>query len=260
MHVLRGILWGIGLALAASSAHAHFQQIIPSVDVAEPGDVVNIELVFTHPMEGGPVMEMKKPRRFGALIEGKFIDLSASLKAGKRQDRTIWTSAWTPTQPGVGIFYVEPEPYWEPTEGKHIVHHAKVVVDAGATGRDWDTMVGAPVEIEPLVRPTGLWAGNLFQGIVRKDGKPVPFAEIEVEFLNDGTVEPPNDAFITQVIKADGNGVFTYAMPRAGWWGFAALLEGDSTMKSPSGEDVPVELGALMWVKATAMPAAPARR
>ncbi|MFN3891848.1 MAG: DUF4198 domain-containing protein [Beijerinckiaceae bacterium] len=257
---MRGIFIGIGFALAATGAQAHFQQIIPSADVAEPGQTVGIELVFTHPMERGPVMEMKKPRRFGALVDGKFQDLSGTLKSARRQDKTIWTSSWKPAQPGVGIFYVEPEPYWEPAEGKYIVHHAKVVVDAGATGKDWDAMVGAPVEIEPLVRPTGLWAGNLFQGIVRKNGKPVPFAEVEVEFMNDGSVKPPNDAFVTQVIKADGNGVFTYAMPRAGWWGFAALIEGDEKMKSPSGEDAPVELGALIWVKATAMPAAPARR
>ena len=260
MRIWRGLLFGAALAFATATAQAHFQQIIPSTDVAEPGDAVNLELVFTHPMERGPVMEMKKPRRFGVLIDGKFTDLMATLKAGKRDGKTIWTSTWKPSQPGVGIFYVEPEPYWEPTEGKYIVHHAKVIVDAGATGKDWDAMIGAPVEIEPLVRPTGLWAGNLFQGIVRRDGKPVPFAEIEVEFMNDGSVTPPNDAFVTQVIKADGNGVFTYAMPRAGWWGFAALVEADTKMKSPSGEDVPVELGALMWVKATAMPTSPARQ
>jgi cobalt/nickel transport protein len=57
----------------------------------------------------------------------------------------------------------------------------------------------------------------------------------------------PNDAYITQVIKADGSGVFSYAMPRAGWWGFAALVDGDP-MKNPDGEMVDVELGALMWV------------
>jgi hypothetical protein len=28
---------------------------------------------------------------------------------------------------------------------------------------------------------------------------------------------------ITQVVKADANGVFTYGVPFAGWWGFAAL-------------------------------------
>ena len=28
---------------------------------------------------------------------------------------------------------------------------------------------------------------------------------------------------VTQTIKADPNGIFTYAAPKAGWWGFAAL-------------------------------------
>lgn len=54
---------------------------------------------------------------------------------------------------------------------------------------------------------------------------------------------------VTQVIKADGQGVFSYAMPRAGWWGFAALLEGEAPMPSPEGDLVPVEQGALMWVQ-----------
>ena len=66
-------------------------------------------------------------------------------------------------------------------------------------------------------------------------------------------MKPPNDAFITQVIKADAQGVFAYAMPRAGWWGFAALVEGDEKMKSPDGRDAPVEMGGLIWVKATDM-------
>ena len=54
---------------------------------------------------------------------------------------------------------------------------------------------------------------------------------------------------MTQVIKADGNGVFSYAMPRAGWWAFAALVDGDEKMRNPEGEEVDVELGALMWVR-----------
>jgi cobalt/nickel transport protein len=110
-----------------------------------------------------------------------------------------------------------------------------------------------PVEIRPLVRPYGVWTGNVFRGVVLRNGKPVPFAEIEVEWMNDGSITPPSDAFITQVIKADASGAFSYAMPRAGWWGFAALVEGDKKMKSPTGKDVPVELGALMWVRAVDM-------
>ena len=42
-------------------------------------------------------------------------------------------------------------------------------------------------------------------------------------------------------------------MPRAGWWGFAALNESERKMKGPDGKDAPVELGGLIWVKATAM-------
>jgi cobalt/nickel transport protein len=244
----------VAFMIAASPVLAHFQQIIPSNDVPNPEQVTTVELVFTHPMERGPVMEMKRPRRFGAQVDGKFVDLSGSLKPGQRQGKTIWTASYKPSAPGTSIFYVEPEPYWEPAEGKYIIHYSKVVVDAGATGKDWDALIGAPVEIEPLTRPTGLWTGNLFTGLVRKNGQPAPFAEIEVEFVNDGSIKPPNDAFVTQVIKADANGVFSYAMPRAGWWGFAALIESAEQMKAPDGKDAPVELGGLIWVKATNFP------
>ena len=34
-----------------------------------------LDLVFTHPVEGGPVMAMKKPARVGVLVGGKQIDL-----------------------------------------------------------------------------------------------------------------------------------------------------------------------------------------
>jgi len=135
-----------------------------------------------------------------------------------------------------------------------IVHYTKVVVNAMGMEEGWDAMVGFPVEIEPLVRPYGLWTGNAFRGVVRKDGKPVPFAEIEVEYRNKGKrVSIPSDPFVTQIVKADANGVFCYAMPRAGWWGFAALLDGDQPMKDPKGEMVDVELGALIWVKTVDM-------
>jgi len=81
----------------------------------------------------------------------------------------------------------------------------------------------------------------------------VPYAEVEVEWVNDGSVEAPNDAFVTQVITADANGTFSYAMPKAGWWGFAALVEAEAPMLSPEGDEVPVEQGGLIWVKVTDM-------
>ncbi len=239
--------------LAAGPVTAHFQEILPSADVLPEGGPVSLELVFTHPMDGGPAMEMVKPKRFGALASGKVIDLSGSLVEKKVDGKTAWSASHELKEPGAAVFFVEPQPYWEPAEGKMIIHYSKVVVDGFASGEGWDAMVGLPVEIEPLVRPTGVWTGNAFRGIVKRNGKTVPFAEIEVEYKNDGVIKAPNDAFVTQVIKADQNGAFAYAMPRAGWWGFAALIEGDEQMKNPEGKSVPVELGALMWVKATDM-------
>jgi cobalt/nickel transport protein len=253
MNFTRLLLCGV-FGLASYAAQAHFQEILPNQDVLPNGGKVALDLVFTHPMEGGPTMEMKKPKRVGALINGKTVDLASSLKATKKQGATAWTLSHELKEPGAAVYFVEPEPYWEPGEGKYIIHYAKVVVDAFASGKGWDEKVGLPVEIEPLTRPTGLWAGNVFRGIVRRKGEPVPFAEVEVEYVNKGgVVKPPNDAFVTQVIKADAQGVFAYAMPRAGWWGFAALVEGEQKMKSPDGKDAPVELGGLIWVKATDM-------
>ena len=141
-----------------------------------------------------------------------------------------------------------------------IVHYTKVVVDALGDQRGWDALIGLPVEIEPLVRPYGLWTGNTFRGIVRRGGKPVPGARVEVEYYNLGRrLRAPNDAFVTQVVKTDANGVFSYTMPRAGWWGFAAILPGEQKMKNPDGKPVDVELGGLIWVRTVDMEGTGAR-
>lgn len=244
----------MGLLLAPSMASAHFQELIPAADILpEDGDrVVRLDLAFTHPMERGPVMEMAPPVRFGVVGEAGTTDLKAALKKRTMDGKAAYSAEYKVTAPGNYAFFVEPAPYWEPAEGKTIIHYTKVVVDF-ASGEGWDRLVGLPVEIEPLVRPYGLWTGNVFRGIVRHDGQPVPFAEIEVEWRNDGSVAAPSDPFITQVIKADASGTFSYAMPRAGWWGFAALIEGATPMKAPDGKPAPVELGGLIWVKTVDM-------
>ncbi|NLF30640.1 MAG: DUF4198 domain-containing protein [Planctomycetes bacterium] len=240
---------------AAAVAVSHFQVVKPSTDsvTADGPRSVGFEILFTHPMERGPVMDMGAPRAFGVLAGGGKTDLLGTLRPGQTDGRTTYTSTFEIRRPGDHVFYLEPAPYWEPSERKMIVHYTKVVVDGLGSGRGWDAMVGFPVEIEPLVRPYGLWSGNLFRGIVRRDGRPVPFAEIEVEYLNErGEVHPPSDAFVTQVIKADAHGVFAYAMPRAGWWAFAALVDGEPSV-DPEGRTVDTELGGLIWVRTADM-------
>ena len=100
----------------------------------------------------------------------------------------------------------------------------------------------------PLTRPFANYTGNVFRGRVMLDGKPVPGAEVEVECYNKGKAHAaPNDFFVTQVVKADENGVFSYGIPWAGWWGFAALNTAAEKMEY-KGEAKEVELGAVIWV------------
>jgi len=254
----RTTAWLLAAAVVGTvtaGAWSHFQVLVPSQDNVQPKDrEVSLDILFTHPMANGPVMEMPKPARFGVLVAGKKTDLTGSLKLRKVQGKTAYTATYKVQRPGDHVFYLEPAAYWEPAERKMIVHYTKVVVNGMDGGGGWDAMVGLPVEIEPLARPYGLWTGNIFRGVVKKGGKCVPFAEVEVEYYNrDGKVKPPCDAFVTQVVKADANGTFCYAMPRAGWWAFAALVDGDEKLTAPDGKKVDVELGGVIWVRAADM-------
>ena len=58
----------------------------------------------------------------------------------------------------------------------------------------------------------------------------------------------PNEYFVTQVVKADENGVFSYGVPWAGWWGFAALNTAKEKLDY-KGEPKPIELGAVLWLE-----------
>lgn len=245
-------------------AHAHFGAIIPSDDIVtqEDSKTLTLEVKFIHPMEMH-YMEMEKPKRFGVLHKGKVLDLLGSLEktkgksADQQEDFTFWKTQYTIKKPGDYTFFVEPAPYWEPAEDKFIVHYTKVCVDALGLEEGWDDPVGLEVEILPMTRPYGLWTGNVFTGQVLYKGKPVPNAEVEIEYLNESpenksVVKAPADPFVTQVVKADRNGVFTYAMPRAGWWGFAALRDATWKLKK-DGKPKDVEIGAVYWVRTVDM-------
>ena len=125
------------------------------------------------------------------------------------------------------------------------------MVKPKAFGNDegWGKEIGLKTEIVPLAKPFGLYTGNVFQGIVKIDGAPSPYAEVEVAHYNkDGKAHAPTEYMITQTVKADQNGVFTYAVPTAGWWGFAALSQADFKLKH-NGKDKDVEIGAVIWVE-----------
>jgi len=134
------------------------------------------------------------------LVQGKKIDLLNTLQEKKINNCTTWETNYQIKRPGDQIFYVEPQPYWEPAEDCFIIHYTKVIVNALGMEVGWDEEVGLKTEIIPLTRPYGLWTGNVFQGIVKVEGEAVPYAEVEVEYYNqDGKVKWPADPMITQV-------------------------------------------------------------
>jgi cobalt/nickel transport protein len=250
MQALRSYV-GIGLLVICTArvAPAHFGVVIPSDDIVSQGEPrrITLDVKFIHPMEGHH-MQMDRPLRFGVLAREQKSDLLGSLTESKVDGFSVWQASYDIKRPGDHIFYVEPAPYWEPAEDSFIIHYTKVIVNAYGMEQGWDVELGLRAEIVPLTRPYGLWTGNVFAGVVKVNGVPVPGAEVEIEYLNTDGVKIPAGPYGTQVVKTDVNGVFTYAMPRAGWWGFAALAEDDRTIER-DGHDKPVEIGAVLWVR-----------
>ncbi len=239
--------------LYASSVFAHFGVILPSddiVDSSEPHKIA-LTLMFTHPFEQR-MMDLVKPKTFGMVVMGKNVNLTSSLQPNDMNGHKAWKAVVKLKRPGDHTFYFIPQPYWEPAEDCYIQHFTKVIVNAFGMEEGWQEPVGLEAEIVPLTRPYGLWTNNVFQGKVLFRGKPVPGAEVEYEYYNapvDGkSVKAPADAYITQVVVADEQGVFTVSLPMEGWWGFAALMTDPGALKH-DGKKVDVEKGAVLWVR-----------
>jgi len=244
--------------LTTQLSWAHFGMIIASSDVVGKEDKkeIGLWLQFTHPFEGGPQMQLDKPQKFGVVTGDVVRNLLDTLKEKKVDGKSTWEATYKITRPGDYIFFMVPQPYWEPAEDKFIIHSTKLIVDALGAEEGWDKPigkeVGLPAEIVPLTRPYSLYAGNIFTGQVQKNGKPAANVEVEVEFWGKGNTKAPTDSHVAQVVKTNDSGYFSFVMPKPGWWGFSAILEGDKPIRH-EGKDKNVELGAVLWVHAYPM-------
>lgn len=237
-------------ALTGTTALAHYGMIIPNDPMIsqEDGRSVQLTMSFSHPFElNGMVLDA--PVSFSVTHDGETTDLLGDLVGAEVMGQPGFTLDYPLARPGTYVFAMEPQPYWEPAEDSYIIHYTKTYVSAFDDDEGWDTELGLRTEIVPLSKPFGLWEGNVFQGIVMLEGEPVPYAEVEVEYYNeDLEATVPNELMITQTVKADENGVFTYATPTDGWWGFAALNTAPETLAF-EGVEKAVELGAVIWVR-----------
>jgi cobalt/nickel transport protein len=135
------------------------------------------------------------------------------------------------------------------------------MINVGGLPGAWDQPFGLPVEIVPLDKPYANWVGGVFRAVILADGKPVPHAEVEIEYLNhepqieqrrfdpNGKVTAPQGSFVTLSIRADANGQVIIGLPQAGWWGICALNL-DAELQHEGKE---LSLDAVLWVKAADM-------
>ena len=266
---------GIGFMVFAAPAFAHFQMLYVDESARVRGGAADIALVFTHPFAAGPTMEMGEPEAFYVVAqrgdEGEAVrtDLEEYLTPVTWEGEGNAAAAYQAQLPGnvvrsLGdyVFVLEPSPYYEAGEDKYIQQYTKMVMNVGGVPGNWADTIGLPAEIMPLDKPYANWTGGVFRGVVLSDGEPVPFAEIEIEYVNrepdlensrfadEAAVEAPHPSFETMSIKADANGNFTIGLPRAGWWGICALEIGPVTEH----EGKPLSQDAVLWVQVRDMP------
>ena len=210
------------LAGAFLSLNAHFLTMIPSTDYVSNKKQSNLEIesMFIHPFEQTG-MKMVKPK--GVFLDS--MDKSLNLQEIKKFEKKAWLTKYNIKKPGVYKFFTIPKPYFEPSEQKFILHIPKVIVSAYGYENGWNSPIGLDYEIIPLVKPFSLYKGNLFQGKVLVHGKAASNVEVEVELYNEFGLKAPTASHITQVVKTNKDGVFSFVMTHKGWWGFAALIE-----------------------------------
>jgi cobalt/nickel transport protein len=250
---------GVWACIATAPSEAHFQLIYtPEVNLTKPADIPML-LVFWHPFENGPVMDMARPEQFFVTNKGRKTDLLDRLKPVTFKGAENSAAAFETTVPvkalGDYVFALVPAPYLETTEGKYIQQITKAYVNQGGKPTGWAEPLGLATEIVPLNKPTAIVAGSTFSGRVLSEGKPVADAEIEIEYIaaepdiasrvaGKPTLTPPPGG--TLVARSDANGVFTFGIPKSGFWGFAAL--GSGPAKQFQGKALSQD--AILWIRA----------
>lgn len=260
-----------GLAMSVSmSSFAHFQMIHTADSNISGKTSVPFELVFTHPSDGVEAhsMDIGKDEKgkihpvveFFSVHNGEKKDLKAALKPSKFGEAPKQVTSYTfNLDKTTGLkgggdwgLVVVPAPYYEAAEESYIQQVTKVLVNKDELATDWNNRLaeGYP-EILPLSNPI-TWVGEIFRAqVVDKEGKPVPNAEIEIEYLNSNIKNSKFEGKLQEdkvatVIYADMNGYFSFVPVHKGYWGFAALGAGGEMQLN--GKELSQD--AVLWIEA----------
>lgn len=249
----------LALIAFAAPASAHFQIVYnPDANPARPGELP-LKMVFWHPFDNGHIMDMGEPEEFFVVHRGEKTDLSDSLKKitfkGVDSEGQAWEGVLPVRRNGDYIVGLAPAPYFEQSEDIYIQQLTKVYFNKAGIPTDWMEPTGMATEFVPLNKPYNVMTGSTFSAQLLSDGEPVAGAEIEIEYM---AAEPDMEANTPGPVMAapppggavvavtDPNGVFSFGVPKAGFWGFAALGSGPDTEH----EGKELSQDAVIWVRA----------
>lgn len=204
------------LLLLAGAALAHFPILFPATPWGALDQEVELLHAFGHPfeVERAPA---GRPVRWTVLAPGGApTDLLATL-GDAQAPQLEWRARYTPRERGDHVVALT-GPIVE-HDGERSQDFVKVVLHVPAVQKGWDRVVGDPIEVVPLTRPYGIAVGGGVRAEVVADGKPLPHAEVEVEYCNErAPASLPAEPFVTRVEKTDRAGAFSTTLERAGWW------------------------------------------
>ncbi|UWR05466.1 DUF4198 domain-containing protein (plasmid) [Ruegeria conchae] len=246
-------------AVMPTFASAHFLlEYTENTMIERPGDVP-VKLIFWHPFEAGHVMTLEKPEEFYVIHNGSKTDLLDTLEEttfdGPDNSAKAFKGSVPVKRSGDYVVVTVPAPYYEESEDIYIQQITKAYLNRNELPTDWDQPQGLATEILPLNKPYNIIAGSTFTGRVLSEGKPVAGVEIEIEFIAAApdlkgtgaaapTVSPlPGGALVA---ISDENGYFSFGVPKAGYWGFAALGSGPKTEH----EGKELSQDAVIWIRA----------
>lgn len=181
----------------------------------------------------------------------------STLEEATAYDAPAWSTEVALPHAGVYQFIVETKPAWTPAVNRFVQHTAKALHSGQGSTLYWDQPAGLDFEIVPLTRPFELCVGMSFSGQVLRADKPLAEAFVEAAWLPpDNTAQrkragkPPYTPI--QEMRTTDNGVFTFTLPWAGWWGFSAVAQGGDPLRDPSGQMKPVDRKTTLWVRVEA--------
>ena len=267
---MKKTLLSLSFLLLGINSQAHFQMLYTENLALDKGKKIELKHIFTHPFEDKYTLNMGKQHdsndfleveEFYVINKKKKTDLKKSLKDIKFQGNTnsahAYSSTYKARKMGDHIFVLKPAPFYEENQDIYVQQIVKTIVNVAAAPTNWSDELKLEAEIIPLVKPYAIWEGSNFTGIVKANGKVVPFANIDITYLNrdvdiennkmgKNKIKAPNKVFITLSLKANKDGEFNFTIPKAGVWGFLAQdLNKNKTFKNKK-----LKQDALIWVEA----------